>query len=290
LHVLVTGAGGFVGRHLIEALLARGHRVTGTFRREAPHAELTAHKEGLRLVACDLAEPAGLPAEIDGVIHAAATSAWTGITVDRIARDNVEGTRRLVEYSLGAGARGFIYLSSMSVYGEIDADEIDEETPIRNPDAYGTTKYVGELLVGDAADHLPGLTIRLPGVIGPGARRNFLAEALAKIQAGAEVRIFNPEAPFNNAVHVVDLAALVIGMLAKGWKGYDKVVIGAAGQTTVEGAVRRMIARRRSSSNVTVGVAKKGSFTIRSEKAVRLYGYAPMAVEAMLDRFADEGV
>jgi nucleoside-diphosphate-sugar epimerase len=290
LHVLVTGAGGFVGRHLIEALLAKGHRVTGTFRRAPPSSELAGRRAGLELVARDLAEPARLPERIDGVIHAAATSAWTGITVDRIARDNVEGTRRLVEYALGAGARGFIYLSSMSVYGEIEADEVDEDTPIRNPDAYGATKYVGELLVGDAAKRLPGLAIRLPGVIGPGARRNFLAEALAKIQEGAEVRVFNPDARFNNAVHVGELAAFAADLLAKGWTGYDKVVVGAAGHTTVEGAVRRMITRRRSHSAVAVGSAKKGSFTVCSRKASRLYGYAPMEIGAMLDRFADEGV
>jgi hypothetical protein len=113
---------------------------------------------------------------------------------------------------------------------------------------------------------------------------------LAKIQVGAEVRVFNPDARFNNAVHVGDLGALAAGLLARGWTGYDTVVVAAAGHTTVEGAVRRMIKRRRSPSNVVVGAAKKSSFTISSRKASHLYGYAPMEIDAMLDRFADEGV
>ena len=160
--VLVTGAGGFLGRHLAVDLARRGFAVVAACRNAAP-PDLP---NPLRL---DLATADSLPSGIEAVVHAAATSG-----------------------------------------------SVDESTPVANPDVYGMTKLLGEAMLGEAAPGMSGLALRLPAVIGPGAKRNFLAEAARKLKAGQEVSIFNPDAPFNNAVHCADLGSLIGGVLRRG--------------------------------------------------------------------------
>ena len=283
--VLVTGSGGFLGRHLAADLAARGFDVLAAYRSTAPAPFAT---PAPRLVQLDLATADALPGGIDAVVHAAATSAWAGISADAMARDNVEATRRLIGLAKAAGATKFIFCSSMSAFGDIKSGSVDESTPVANPDVYGMTKLVGEAMLQEAAPGLSGLSLRLPAVIGPGAKRNFLAVAAGRLKAGEPATIFNPDAPFNNAVHCTDLAALAASVLATGWRGHETLVLGAAGQTTIRAAVERLRTRLASTSAIQVRTADKGAFTLDSRRAMAAYGYRPMEIGAMLDRYADE--
>lgn len=285
MRVLVTGAGGFLGRALAADLAQRGVDVLAAYRTTVPPAFAP---PAPRLVALDLAALTALPGPVDAVVHAAATSAWTGVSAEAMARDNVEATRRLIAAAKVAGPTKFIFCSSMSAFGDIKSGSVDESTPVASPDVYGMTKLVGEAMLREAAPGLAGLALRLPAVIGPGAKRNFLAVAAARLKAGEPVSIFNPDAPFNNAVHSADLAALVATMLERGWQGYDMLVLGAAGQMSIRGAVERLRAKLGPTVPVNVRTAGKGAFTLDSRRAVVAYGYRPMQIGPMLDRYAGE--
>ncbi|MBL8703196.1 MAG: NAD(P)-dependent oxidoreductase [Rhodospirillales bacterium] len=285
MRVLVTGTGGFLGRALAADLARRGFDVVAAYRATLPTPFAP---PAPRLVALDLAELSALPGPVDAVVHAAATSAWTGVSAEAMARDNVEATRRLIGAAKVAGAAKFIFCSSMSAFGDIKSGSVDEATPVANPDVYGMTKLVGEAMLREAAPGLAGLALRLPAVIGPGAKRNFLAVAADKLKAGQPVSIFNPDSPFNNAVHSADLAAFVATVLEKGWQGFDMLVLGAAGQMTIRGAVERLRARLGPAVPVEVRTAGKGAFTLDSRRAVAAYGYRPMEIGPMLDRYAGE--
>jgi|JI10StandDraft_1071094.scaffolds.fasta_scaffold114704_2 UDP-glucose 4-epimerase len=286
MRVLVTGSGGFLGRALAAELAQRGFDVLAAYRTTVPPAFAP---PAPRLVALDLAELTALPEPVDAVVHAAATSAWTGISAEAMARDNVEATRRLIGAAKAAGSTKFFFCSSMSAFGDIKSGSVDEATPVVNPDVYGMTKLVGEAMLREAAPGgLAGLALRLPAVIGPGAKRNFLAVAAARLKAGEPVSIFNPDAPFNNAVHSADLAALIATMLERGWQGYDMLVLGAAGQMSIRGAVERLRAKLGPAVPVNVRTAGKGAFTLDSRRAIVAYGYRPMQIGPMLDRYAGE--
>jgi len=282
MRVLVTGVGGFLGGHLAGDLAARGFDVVGAHR-GAPPPDASGER-----CALDLATAAALPGRFDAVVHAAATSAWTGISAAAMARDNVEATRRLIELARPAGVRRFVFCSSMSAFGDIKSGVVDESTPVADPDVYGMTKLIGEAMLREAAPALAGLALRLPAVIGPGAKRNFLAVAAERLVAGQAVSIFNPDAPFNNAVHAADLGALIAGALERGWTGYDMLVLGAAGQTTIRAAVERLRARLGPAVPVAVKPAAKGAFTLDSRRAAAKFAYAPQEIGAMLDRYARE--
>ncbi len=288
MRVVVTGAGGFSGSHIVPALLGRGHDVTAVVRtsrgRLTPAVE--AHPR-LTLVSGDLSGALALPSSADAIVHTAASSPAPGITDADMERDNVGGTSALIDYARSAGARTFIYLSSLSIYGEIAGPVVDEATPIVQPDVYGETKHRGELLLRQAP--FRSLSIRLPGVLGPHSVRNWLTGVLAKAKAGEDIAIYHPDAPYNNAIHVADLADLTVRALeAAQWTGHDSVTVGAAGMTTVRKAVDIVIRGVGSQSRIEVRPPRQPFFTISSERAQRVYGYTPMEIEALLRRFVAE--
>src|SRR5260221_7140951 len=123
MHVLLTGASSFLGRHLAEYFVHAGLRVTATYRSDHAWLEqLRRHGRTLDLVRLDLANEsafAALPSAIDAVVHVAALSTMPGVSVDAMLGCNVTGTRNVQRYALAAGATRLIYASSLSVHGQI---------------------------------------------------------------------------------------------------------------------------------------------------------------------------
>jgi nucleoside-diphosphate-sugar epimerase len=288
MRVLVTGASGFSGSFVARELARGGYDVVALHRRETPFLTRLSAEPLVRMHRGGLLDAARLPGPFDAVVHAAATSPALSIDVAQIVRDNVAGTQALIEAAEGWGASAFVFFSSLSVYGEVAAGVVDERTAIVNPDAYGASKRLGELLLADRAERLPGLAIRLPGVVGPGAHRNWLSGVATRLRAGETVRAFNLDAPFNNAAHIADLAALVSRALERPWAGCDIVVVGARGQITVREAITRLGQGLSVEARIQEIAAAKPSFTLSSERAISRWGYDPMQIGTMIDRYAEE--
>ena len=111
--VAVTGGGGFVGRYVVEALVARGHEVGSIGRTARPELESL----GVRALQADVRDTAALASAfrgLDAVIHAAAK---TGVWGPRreFVEANVEGTRSVLEACRRAGVTRLVYTSSPSV-------------------------------------------------------------------------------------------------------------------------------------------------------------------------------
>jgi UDP-glucose 4-epimerase len=126
----------------------------------------------------DLTRGALLP-HSDAIVHAAATSAWTDVSVDQMLTDNLIATRALVRHALAAKVSAFVFFSSISAFGTIRAPVLTKAEPSANVDAYGMTKLLGEKLLENSAGSLPSLSIRLPAVIGRGSKGNWPSECCA---------------------------------------------------------------------------------------------------------------
>jgi nucleoside-diphosphate-sugar epimerase len=293
MHILITGVSSFVGSHLARHFLQIGHDITATYRtRNTATDRLSADfsASNLRLVSLDLADRtvySVLPPAIDTIVHVAGVSAADGLSVDGMLACNVEGARNLIQHALGVGVRTFIYTSTLSVHGKIEGPIVDENTPIVNPDVYGASKYLAERMLAAAAEQMPSLAIRLPGVLGVGAHRAWLPILLKKIKSNRDITIFNPGAKFNNAAHIDDLGAFFAQLMQRDWKGFFAFPIGAAGMTSVREAVERIKTAAGSSSKIVIDPMVKPGFVISSERAIA-FGYRPMTIDAMLDRFVKE--
>jgi nucleoside-diphosphate-sugar epimerase len=289
--ILVTGAGGFSGSHVAVALRDRGYDVVAVAgRRGKGRLEgVIGHPSRFTIVCGDLADDGfELPQGVQAVVHAAATSPAPGVTDADMVRDNVVATRRLLAQAETAGVTTFIYLSSLSIHGEVTGTELDETTPIVNPDTYGLTKLLGERMLAALAPKMRGLAIRLPGVLGRDSVRNWLTEVLAAARDGRDITVFNAAAPFNNAAHVDDLAAFVAHAIAdQSWRGFAAVPVGAGGMTSVGEAVAILVDGAGARSRILDRGTRRPCFTISSEAALAR-GYRPQEITAMLRRFVAE--
>jgi nucleoside-diphosphate-sugar epimerase len=170
--ILVTGGTGFLGQHLVKALLADGHHVTLMGRSMAAAQALI--MAGAVPMVADLRDAEQVQAACRGmeaVYHAGALSAPWGRYADFYAV-NVEGTRAVVAGCLQHGVRRLLYVSSPSVvFDGHDQLNVTEAVPYprRFTSPYSHTKKLGEDIVHDAA--LAGLetvTLRPKAIFGPG--------------------------------------------------------------------------------------------------------------------------
>jgi len=218
LRVLVTGANGFLGRHLVEGL--RGAGATPV----ALALDCSGLPEDVECIAADVRDRAGLVAHVarvepDAVVHLAALShvgtSWSEIPSYWAV--NVEGSENL--FAAAAGRR-VLFASSAEVYGAVPEREqpIAEDRPLAPRSPYALTKAAGERLAVQAG----AVVVRLFNLLGPGQAPSFalpsFADQLAAVAAGEReevLRVGNLEAR-RDFVHVRDAVDAIVLLLERG--------------------------------------------------------------------------
>jgi dihydroflavonol-4-reductase len=182
--VLVTGASGFVGSHVVESLLGEGRAVRAMARDPLRHQALAAR--GVEVVQGDLNDPGSLERAVNGVdalYHCAAQLNLPGATVEDYMRTNVGGLRNLVEaiHRRAPNLGRFVHVSSIAAIGIRNLHVIDETEPCKPDLAYGVSKLRADEFLQEQAGRtgFPVVILRPPTVYGPGERFNFLSLCLA---------------------------------------------------------------------------------------------------------------
>lgn len=149
--VLVTGASGLVGAHLVQALIEQGQTVKALYRTAIPvfkHAEKVAWVKG------DILDIASLEEAMEGVqlVYHCAAIVSHNPSHKRLMNDtNIEGTINVVNACLHAGIEKLLYVSSVSVFGRMRTSEAITEhmkwSKETNFSEYGRTKYLAEMEV-----------------------------------------------------------------------------------------------------------------------------------------------
>jgi UDP-glucose 4-epimerase len=177
---IVTGASGFIGSHLTDALLAAGHEVlgvddlsTGRLKNLAAAAQHPAFRfleKDIRLVS-----QADLPlTACDWFFHLAGRADLVPSIVnpEDYFQVNVEGTFRALQLARALGATRFLYTASSTCYGIPEVFPTPESAPCQPEHPYALTKFLGEQLVmhWHHVYQLPALSLRLFNVYGPRSR------------------------------------------------------------------------------------------------------------------------
>lgn len=190
----MTGANGFLGRHLVAALIARGHAVRALVRPGGDAGPLDPRAE---IVRGDVTDPAALDRAVAGcplVFHLA------GIRRSPVRSEfelvNAGGTRLLLEACVARGAAGhrFVLAGSLAAVGP-SRDGKREEDPFAPAEWYGESKAAAERVARAFAARLPVAVARPPRVIGPGDRENlFFFRMVAR---GWVLRLLGAERPLS---------------------------------------------------------------------------------------------
>ena len=282
--VLVTGAGGFIGAAVSKACLAAGSEVTAVYRRSLPRG--LPSNPLLSTVSTDLRDCRGIPRRFDYLVHCAADVPASCPDGKELFNSNVEGATRLFAEAERAGARAVVYMSSMAVYGNITVPLVNERTPTNATDAYGRSKLECERLLQEWVEktHGVGVAIRLPGVVGAGGRNNFLCDTLQRILKDQVVKARNPDAAFNNLLHVDDLASFVIEVTGRAPRGTNVLTLAAREPLSIREVLSRIYLRAGKDPRIDWEPAGGAPFLIEFERALAL-AYRPVTVRETIDRF-----
>ena len=189
--IIVTGAGGFVGRQLVQRLLAAGHDVVGM---DSMAGGIPA---GARAVAGDIASPAvradALRDGCSAIVHLA-TVPGGAAEADPAAsrRINIDAMYDLLDEARAAGNRPrIVYASSIAVFGDpLPADGVDDQTPLAPRMIYGGHKAMMEIAVAmmHHRGEIEGISVRLPGILarpkGPsGMKSAFMSDLFHALRA-----------------------------------------------------------------------------------------------------------
>ena len=233
--VLVTGGLGFVGRAVVDALLARGARV---------HVLDAAPPEGsppAPMTTGRVEDPAAVEAALahrpGAVVHLAAATSVLG-SVERPGEtfaSNVAGTHVVLEACRRAGIGQFVLASSNAVTGAASAVPVRTDLAPEPLTPYGATKAAAEMLVrGHAhAYGLRGSVLRFSNVYGPGmdAKDSIVPRLLRAAARGGGIRVHGSGTQVRDLLHVRDVAAAVCAALARRHDGV--VAIGSGRSVSV---------------------------------------------------------
>jgi UDP-glucose 4-epimerase len=256
----VTGAAGFIGSHLVDALLAAGHDVRGiddlsTGRRENldPRCDLI---EG------DVADPMAVRRLLDGAsgcFHLAAIASVSRANEDWLGahRTNQSGTIAVLAGARDAGRIPVVYASSAAVYGDLEGAVAREDMPARPLSAYGVDKYASEMhaAIGWRIHGVPSFGLRFFNVYG--ARQDpcspysgVISIFIRQISRREPVTLHGDGEQVRDFVHVADVVRGLIAAMTR---------IGAAGSAEI--------------ANICTG--RRTSLRDLIDILARIHGHAP---------------
>ena len=290
--VLVTGAAGFVGSHVAEALARQGHLVTG-LDAFTPFYDLRLKEENARAVEAaggtiarlDLAtsDLSAVVRDAEVILHLAAQpglSDWT--TFDDYVKNNVVATGRLLAAVQAAGTDPrFVHISTSSIYG---AEATGDEKTLPAPTSvYGVTKLAAEQLV--LARHREGAlracVLRIFSVYGPRERPDKLYPRLIRsILSDSEITLFEGSEKHSRSFSFVgDIVKGTLAVLER-WAVASGEIFNIGSDvesTTGEGlaTVERLIGKRARIARLPRRSGDQLRTHANIEKARRLLGYSP---------------
>jgi nucleoside-diphosphate-sugar epimerase len=283
---LVTGAAGFIGSHLSEALAAEGHEVVGvdSFTDNYDPERKHENAQALHVLEADLvtADLDALLEGVEGVFHLAGqpgVRASFGPGFELYVERNVHASGRLFEAAARRGVR-VVYASSSSVYGDAETYPTREDTAPRPISPYGVTKLCVEQLAYAHArvTGLEAVGLRYFTVYGPRQRPDMaftpLLEALAD---GTTFRLFGDGSASRSFTFVGDAVAGTLAVMERGRPG-EIYNVGGGEEATMADA----IALAESIAGRTLALERHGAAAgdvrrTRADvgKAARELGWAP---------------
>ena len=284
--VLITGATGFLGQHLVDKIADMGSYVTGIFRSHEPQDE---SKKNISFLRCDLADREAVEKLFinnyyDTVVHLAGQ--MRGNKVIDYLNNTVRSTENLLSCSEKYGVKRFIQASSIAVYGYVNG-EVDEKSDRINLDDYATAKYLCERLVSDAT--IPyRIALRLPRILGEGMDLSYpwIPKLIRKLLDNDDIVYFNPSLPYNNMAYVENVCEFIEKLRLCDREGYHLIGIASSDALTVKEIIDTLyegLGSRSKMIETKNNIPRNTCHLIDYNRALE-YGYKPNTVKETLEK------
>jgi UDP-glucose 4-epimerase len=248
---LVTGGAGFIGSHVVDALLTSGRdvRVLDDFSTgkdenlDGAWALAAQGGAGLQVIEGDVRDEVRMRDAMDGcdtVIHLAAVASVPQSMEDPVGCDSVThgGTVNAVRQAVEAGAERFVLASSCAVYGDTTQMPIAETAPPRPLSPYAGAKLASEGVCADAADagQLAAVCLRFFNVYGPrqdpgSAYSGVISRFLSAAAADEPVTIYGDGRQSRDFVFVADVVGAILAAADKPLIGTSVLNVGTGRQS-----------------------------------------------------------
>jgi nucleoside-diphosphate-sugar epimerase len=273
--ILITGTSGFIGNYLAQHFLKSGDKVLGLSRQnneQLQHPNFKWVQHDLSLGKPDLAD-------VGVCIHAAAQSPAPGVSTSDFVNHNVVATKNLLRALQESGCRKIIFLSGVSVYGEVDTPEVNEQTQVINSDSYGLSKLLAERILQEQ-DAIHVCILRLPGVLGRGAVTPWLVRQIHKAIRNESITVYNPDGFFNNAVWLEDLVDFIQQLTRDKFDKHQIFLLGTETQLSIRSMMELIKDRTQSESKINYFDGNT-SFTLDISSAMKA-GFKTCSLEKLL--------
>jgi nucleoside-diphosphate-sugar epimerase len=260
MRVLVTGASGFVGRHLIRALRDAGHEVAACSRSRVEQPGI------FYVVSPELGPGADWTAAlagVDAVVHLAGLAAVDGSGSSaeletEYRKVNVEGARALAKQAAKAGVKHFVFMSSLHSVAANSDERLSERTEPHPVSAYGRSKLAAEKAIQEElrTSGCAWTILRPPLVYGRGNQANFgLLLKLVKTCIPLPLASVCNRRSFIYVENLVDLIAICLGNP----KAFGKVYLPSDGEDVSTPELIRAIARANAGVEQGAGSTEHGA-------------------------------
>ncbi|MFO7294215.1 MAG: NAD-dependent epimerase/dehydratase family protein [Actinomycetes bacterium] len=289
MRALVTGAAGFLGRHVARKFLEEGWEVIAFDTRESD-------VEGVQSIQGDLLDVEAVDAavaSVDVVAHVAAIGDvyLAAEKPELAAAVNVVGTTNIANAAVAHGKR-VVYASTWEVYGEPEYEPIDEEHPCRPDHPYNITKLGGEMMLLSACElrGLSGVALRLGTAYGSGLRPNSVFRIfIDRAKRGEPITVAGDGSQGRQFTHASDIARAFVLAAESDVSGIALNTV-APETTTIRELAERVAARY--PTEVTFGPKRPGDVppsTVSPKKIEEVLGWrAEVSFEAGLNELMDE--
>ncbi|MDP7982739.1 MAG: NAD-dependent epimerase/dehydratase family protein [Conexivisphaerales archaeon] len=222
LKILVTGGAGFIGSHLVDALMERGHRVVVVDDLSSGSMENLGRWRGhpnFKFVRADLSEGVPDVGRVDAIYHLAADPEvrTSSIEPGRHYRRNVLATFNLLEFARKSGVDALAFASTSTVYGEPGLIPTPEDYgPLIPISIYGATKLAAEAMVSAYAQSygFRAVIFRLANIVGPRSRHGVIYDFVGKLRANPrELEVLGDGTQSKSYLYVEDCVdAMLLGI------------------------------------------------------------------------------
>jgi UDP-glucuronate 4-epimerase len=308
LKILVTGGAGFIGSHLVKALLARGDSVTilddfndfyDPLLKRANIALRCAGAEVIEGDICnaDLVRGIITPGRFDGIVHLAAR-AGVRPSIERpdlYLETNITGTWQLLEAARLAGCKHFIFASSSSVYGAAKTVPFSEDLAlVQTLSPYAATKIAGEQLCSNYS-HLHGMRavcLRFFTVYGASQRPDLaIHKFCSMVDRGESIPKFGSGETRRDYTHIDDIIQGILGAISYRGPLFDIFNLGENQTTTLNQLIAMIESELGKKAIIQQLPEQPGDMPVTCadvSKARRLLGYQPQVpFEEGIKRFVD---